>query len=624
MDFSLTTLFVLPSGNLVADGFKRENLQPAQFGIFNSRYKAVTTANEANKSPHIVFGQGRIENVPGLTHKYSDKLSKGSLIEWYKVNGSPEFKNQITYAGFDGVDLTKTLKAGCEEQYSLTIRARSIYLDQAYAYGLTRTVTVTTPCCEDCGDNCESIDPRWLANEFAKGINSESLLSKYFVATPVFDCTTAPTPPVTIPTVTYCVNVCDNGDAASLAAVQAQYPTVVVRRSERVGAISTYQFEQLASAPAPAALVVTLPVRQAVCDVCPATYTLVPARTEYLIQVPLDGTEDLTTPAARQTYATSISTKYTADGGTFLSNNGGYATVKVVSDTALVALEADTVLEIGQTEALCNPPAGTTVAWASCGTGYKVQRTLKITLTDDCGAADLANIQAQYPNDTVTLVESANCNSLYNLVQTSETIHEDCEFGVPPKFPQVQPYKGIEWEVVDGPLTGSGCVAGVKIEGKPISKLTGNGCDPWNFPYEFDKLTFEVFAYRGAPTSQDFLTFDKCHNIPVTTTQKSSYQTGSGDEIFMLEKRYHSYQTTMKDIFHCAEYNGAFVRYSDPQKFYDLYSVKFKSPDLTTWSEDSRQDETVLFAVPVGQGQALENFLVGYFGLEKFTAGVLY
>src|SRR4051812_4726036 len=125
MDFSLTTLYVLPNGVLAPDGFKRESLQPTQFGIFNSRYKAVTSAGDAARSPHIVFGQGRIEQVPGLTSKYSDKVSSGSLIEWYKVNASPVSKNQITYAGYDGIDETKTLKAGCDEQYSLTVRARS-------------------------------------------------------------------------------------------------------------------------------------------------------------------------------------------------------------------------------------------------------------------------------------------------------------------------------------------------------------------------------------------------------------------------------------------------------------------------------------------------------------------
>lgn len=712
MDFSLTTLFVLPTGNLVADGFKRENLQPTQFGVFNSRYKAVTTANEAMKSPHIVFGQGRIENVPGLTHKYSDKVSRGSLIEWTKTSASEAPKNQITYAGFDGVDNTKTIKAGCNEQYSLTIRGRSLYLDTAYAYGLTQSVTVTTPCCEQCGDNCETIDPRWLANEFARKINEHVLLSKYYVATPVFECETPPTPPTVVDVITYCVSFCDNGDGGALGAVQAQYPNDVVTRSNRVGSISTYQLTRLAADPAPAAALVTLPVRLAVCDVCPSGYTLQGESEQYIVEVALDGSEDLTTPAAQQTFANTVKATYvppkvfdgatgvdpatnqititahglvvgeavvysngggttvvgltngatyyvqsvptantltlaatkggavvdiTADGvgaahsltvkstATFLENTGGTAKVLITIDAlapTLTALTSDVLTQLANAEALCIPPAGTSNSWAACGAGFKVQRTLSLTITDDC-ASDLASVQAQYPTYTVTLEESANCNSRYELVQTSDNITSDCDFNVPPKFVDVQSYKGIEWIVVEDALTGSDCVAGVKIEGKAINKYTGNGCDPWNFPHEFDKLTFEVFAYKGAPTSQDFLTYDRCDNIPITTTQKSTFQTGSGDEIFILEKRYHSYQTTMKHIFHNADYNGAFVRYSDPSKFYDVYYLKFKSPDLTTWSEDSRQDESVIIAVPQGESQQLENFLIGYFGTEKFTAGVL-
>lgn len=713
MDFSLTTLFVLPTGSLVADGFKRENLKPTQFGIFNSRYKAVTNANEAKKSPHIVFGQGRIENVPGLTHKYSDKVSPGSLIEWYKTTGSPTSKNQITYAGFDGLDNTKTLKAGCDEQYSLTIRARSLYIDTAFAYGLTRTVTVTTPCCEDCGSNCETIDPRWLAEEFARKINEEAFLSKYVVASPIFECVTPPDAPTVVNTITYCVSFCDNGDDGALAQVQAQFPDDIVIRSERNGSISTYQVERLAADGAPDDAVVALPVKLAVCDVCPTDYTLQGASNQFIIQTPLDGSENLVDAAAQQVYADAVLANYVlaetfdgatavdpvtnqitvaahgwstgmavvyndgggtaitatpamADGGvfyvnvvdantitlsatkggavvditadgvgaahtltpqasaTFLENVGGSAKVLISVDALapeLVVINADTITEVGATEALCVPPAGTEYAWASCDTGYKVQRTLSLTITDDC-ASDLAAVQAAYPDATVTLEESANCNSRYELVQTSDTIHEDCDLAVPAKFDEVQPYKGIEWTVVAGTLTGADCVAGVKIEGKALDKY-GNPCDPIAFPYEFDKLTFEVFAYKGAATSQDFLTFDRCNNIPITTTQRSTFVTGSGEEIFMLEKRFHSYQTTMKHIYHDNTWNGGFVRYSDPGKFYDVFYLKFKSPDLTTWDGVTRQDETVIIAVPQGEGASIENFLIGYFGVEKFTAGVL-
>lgn len=715
MDFSLTTLFVLPNGNLAADGFKRENLKPGQFGVFNSRYKAVTTAGDAAKSPHIVFGQGRIENVPGLTHKYSDKVSRGSLVEWYKTTGNPSAKNQITYAGFDGVDHTKSISVGCNEQVSLTIRARSLYIDTAFAYGLTRTVTFTTPCCEDCGDNCDTIDPRIVANAWAEMVNKEPMLSKYVLATPVFECTDAPDEPTVVDTVTYCVSFCDNGDEAALADVQSQYPDATVIRSGREGSISTYQMELLASEGAPSNVLVTLPVKLAVCGVCPATYTLVGEQERVLIETPLDGSESLIDAAAQQTFANTIAALYQpaetfngasgvddtteqitvtahgwvngqkvvyADGGgttiggltdggsyfvivvdantvklattkalalagtainltdgvgaahtltpaftaTFLENKGGSAVILLSYDalyTDVEAVNADIVTPISNIEAQCTPPAGTSVAWTSCDTGFKVQRTLSITLADDCSAAaTLAELQALYPNATVTLAESANCNTRYEMVQTSESSHETCDFKTPAKFAQVQPYNGIEWIVVSSTLTGSGCVAGVKIEGKPLDKY-GNPCDPIAFPHEWDQLTFEVFAYKGAPTSQDFLTFDRCDNIPITTVQKSTVATGSGEEIFMLEKRYHSYQTTLKHIFHDNTWNGGFVRYSDPTKFYDTYVLKFNSPDLTNWSGESRQDETVIIAVPTGTGADIEAFLLGYFGEEKFTAGVL-
>jgi hypothetical protein len=366
---------------------------------------------------------------------------------------------------------------------------------------------------------------------------------------------------------------------------------------------------------------------------------LTTATTYYVIVVDAN-TVSLATSKANAIAGTAID--ITADGvgaahslttqasATFLENKGGSAVILVSVDELagdFTAVLADIVTALPDVDASCQPPAGTSSAWASVDAGYKVQRTLSITLTDDCDSTStLAELVALYPEADVTLEESANCVSRYELVQTSESTHEDCDnFPVPPKFAQVQPYKGIEFIVKEEALTGSGCQAGVKIEGKPLDKY-GNPCDPIAFPYEFDKLTFEVFAYKGAPTSQDFITFDRCDNIPITTTQRSTFVTGSGEEIFMLEKRYHGEQTVgvAKHIYHNATWNGGFVRYSDPTKFYDTYVLKFASPDLKTWdSGGARQDETVIIAVPTGTGADLEAFLIGYFGVEKFTAGVL-
>lgn len=524
-DFSLTTLFVLPSGAIAPANFKRENLQPGQFGIFNSRYKAVVDAAGANASPYVVFGQGRIENVPGLTHKYTDKVNPKSLIEWYKTTASPTARTQITFAGFDGVDTSKTIKAGPDEQFSLTIRARSLYIDTAYAYGLTRTFTITTPCGADCGDNCTIVDPRILAQAFADKINSDVIYSKYVAASVVANCTTAPSAADVVNIVVYTASKSDAGDAFALAQVQDFYADDVV----------------------------------------------------------------------------SLVSHDPATGSTV------YSISKKSGDPAPANLDG--------------------LTWAATGTAVKFQRKSKITVSTADDAATLTDLQSLYPDDTVAEVGSAaNGVAEYELTQVSQTAFPDATYSAQATYDDVQGYNGLEWSVEDPTLDGSGCVAGVKIEGKPLDKY-GNPCDPIAFPYEFDKLTFEVFAYKGAPTSQDFLTYDRCDNIPVTTTQKSSFVTGSGEEIFMLEKRYHSEQTTgvAKHIYHLPAYNGGFVRYSDPNAFYDTYVLRFKSPDDRSFASGSaQQTETVIVAVPTGSGGALETFLNSYFGAPPvYNAGVL-
>lgn len=628
MDFSLTTLFVLPSGNLAPDNFKRENLQPAQFGIFNSRYKAVTNATDAAKSPYIQFGQGRIEKVMGLGSKYSDKVSPRSLIEWYKVTGSKENKDQITYVGFDGVDLTKTLKASCDQQYSVTVNAFSEYINTAFANGLTRSVTVTTPCCADCGNDCETTDPVWLAKELARKINEESFLSKYVVATPIFSCT--PTlAEVRVPTVSYDVSLTNGGTAGDLAALQAQYPNVIITVKSRVGIITTYTFTQLTSAIAPVAAVQNQPIALAVCNVCPVTFVLASEKQVFLVTRILAGSEVLGTLAQKQAFATAVAAEYFVGAiGTFLTIADGGAEIKVevpVGATLIVVNKPDIVEQLDNQEALCIPPAGSTVAWVASGVGYKLTRKLRLTITDDC-TIELPVVQAQYPDSVVTYVTGANCNSLYELTQVSSTVQADCGFAIVPEYDEVQAFRGIEWVEYVAPSATPApvCSAGVKIQGKPLDKYTGPCGDITNFPFEYDKLSFAVFAYEAPATTQDFNLYDRCKNFPITTTQRSTYVSGSGTELKLLEKRYYSYQSTHKQIFIDNNYNGAFVSYIDESLFYDSYYIKFQSPDLNTWDNVSRQDESVIILVPEGQGKQIENFLLGYFGSEKFTAGVLF
>lgn len=183
MDFSLTTLFVLKNdGALEAKDSKREDLAPGEFGIYTSRYKAVVLSADASATPYIVFGQGRLETVPGLSNKYSDKIYKENLIEYGKAPAVDTATVQISTVGYEAAGETGNISVGCDETVSVTIRARSIYIDQAFAYGLTRTVTAKTPCCVDCADNCDKVDPVPVAQALADAINDNPELSKFVVA----------------------------------------------------------------------------------------------------------------------------------------------------------------------------------------------------------------------------------------------------------------------------------------------------------------------------------------------------------------------------------------------------------------------------------------------------------
>ena len=148
MDFSLTTLFVVPVGNTLPSTGSTQNLTAGQFGIFTSIYTVANAGNIANY-PYFYLAQGRT-NTYLQGSKRSDKISAANTTEWYKVTGNPVAANQVTEVG------NFTVKPG--EVITLTLRAHSSYIDTLYFNGFTRSVTVNAPCLA-CGENpCGDVD----------------------------------------------------------------------------------------------------------------------------------------------------------------------------------------------------------------------------------------------------------------------------------------------------------------------------------------------------------------------------------------------------------------------------------------------------------------------------------
>lgn len=162
--------------------------------------------------------------------------------------------------------------------------------------------------------------------------------------------------------------------------------------------------------------------------------------------------------------------------------------------------------------------------------------------------------------------------------------------------------------------TGTGASAALVLTGKVLDRY-GNPCSPTAFTYEYDKLRFDVFAYKNPETTQDFITADACDIFAtVTKTQDSTYPTGTGYEIFEMEKRYFSYHTTHKSLFRNIEYDGAFERYSVDTTNYTTYYIRQTDPDNLAWELSEQYDQMIIIAVPAGQEAALEAILVAWFG----------
>lgn len=172
MDFSLTTLFVVPVGNALPVSGSTQDLVAGKFGIFLNTY-AIANAGNIAAAPYFYLAQGRaVTYLQGS--KRSDKIDKNKIVNWYKITGNATAAVEIWSIG--------NFNVKCGEVVTLTLRAHSSYLDTLYFNGFTRSVTVQAPCC-DCGaDPCDTVDAEALVDslivklrEQAPGINFDNI-----------------------------------------------------------------------------------------------------------------------------------------------------------------------------------------------------------------------------------------------------------------------------------------------------------------------------------------------------------------------------------------------------------------------------------------------------------------
>ena len=164
-DFSLRTLFVVPSGNTIPTTGSTEDLDPGQVGFYDENYD---TTDGTGSPEYIYVAQGRT-NTYLEGSKRSDKIQPSKVKVWYKVTGSGTSAVQIT----DITDIT----AKCGEDITFTFRMHSSYIDTTAFNGLTRSVTVKGACCECDGDPCADASASDIIDEFLEKVAQENALN---------------------------------------------------------------------------------------------------------------------------------------------------------------------------------------------------------------------------------------------------------------------------------------------------------------------------------------------------------------------------------------------------------------------------------------------------------------
>lgn len=157
----------------------------------------------------------------------------------------------------------------------------------------------------------------------------------------------------------------------------------------------------------------------------------------------------------------------------------------------------------------------------------------------------------------------------------------------------------------------------LRISGKPLTKY-GQPCDVAAFPYEYDRMWFRTFVYRGPATTADFIVADACDIVAnAEVTQRASYVSGTPDEIRQLEKNYYSYQAGyLKHLYRMAGYNANFESWVSDSTVYDTYYIKFNEYDKSaySWGDYIKEDSMVIIAVPSSESAGIEEILEAALG----------
>jgi len=224
----------------------------------------------------------------------------------------------------------------------------------------------------------------------------------------------------------YNLTLFDNGDSTALARVQSQYPLYKVVRTDEVSGNQTVYTLQAPVGTSIPAYTTSLASTIKGCDACPAGYTEIPAGFVYSIALEDDGVSLVTTIDDLPGYVASSAVKI----GNSVAGVGTYTVVvtaeltdaQIATFRAISAPASTAVFDLaGEVQAVCSNATTVSTAWTLGDICQSTTKAYTITIADDeCGGNILADLQAAYPELTIT-IDTVNLSRTATLTGTSGT-----------------------------------------------------------------------------------------------------------------------------------------------------------------------------------------------------------
>lgn len=616
-NFSYHVPFYVVTNGVATQGFTSD-LAGGQIGVFDRQNFAVATAAGVGKE--LFFAQGNI----GGKDWYGNPVTESHKSPFFKVKDvtniykslPAKIQNEEWVLGYDGSQSSKSLEfvKGEPTNIKLYFHGEPVYRmfngPKEYAIGYTPDTDCTTDCATDCGGTRK--DPKPHAMKVIDMINNHVELQKLGVRAKLVENTFAA---ATETREKYSISVMDDGTGVALAKIQGKYPTVKISRTSRTGIVSTYEFNQPIPDAAPAAFSYDgSQIAEAVCGTCPSGWSTVSGYDTYMVKRVVTPTTDLSTSAARGTFAGTVSSAYTGIANTaqYLGVDGGIATVKinVATGATVAAQNSDTVELIGQVATACQAPAGATVAWVLGTNCISSKRTLKIKLNR--AACDAAGDRTADITKALTGIKGVDIASLavihgdacadeYTVNQASDDcLTEDCltsnvTFTYDTPLPLID---GKAWEIQEPVITADDTrKVGIRISAGYFDPKFGNcSFDPYDY-YEVMPVKMEVSLYVPSPSKCSYIGLATQNKVKIARIARQSGEYVVREQLMKTEAYLKHVKQWDNDVRMREAFDMQLLNTVERKAFYVLYYVTFGASYNASSRNGEKEKFTAVFAV---------------------------